>query len=660
MSRVLVLLFSLLSWQVWGEVPVKRLGLALYDSSEYPIPEYTLSNIHRKLEIVFNHAGYYLRFYDVAQGLPSELLRSEILERAAFIVTWFEDESMIAPQDFARFLQKAQKRGVKWMVFGHLGFTFDKTGLLVAPSVVNLALNPLGFSYDGSFIDNPILLQKAAFSPHSSYEWKGEVRPYNMPLLKVIAPFEIWLSFKDRRNKNEYPAVAVSSRGALVLNGQEIEENRYTGQTKWKIDPFKLVEIVLPKIFPVPDPTTLCGKRLLFVHIDGDGFINISNTDRKSLSGQVIVEKIIKKYKIPTTASLIGAEIDKDYYGNSNSDRVAQAMFDLPYVFAASHTFFHPLSWAQNPPEFEKENYLANELKEKKHKGPILAYQPKDKQLIYERETLQSLTLIGEKFLHGQTPGVFFWSGSCRPPMEALALLEKKGILNVNGGDSRFDQVFDSVSHVAPLYRRVGPYTQVYAASSNENIYTNSWQGPYDGYKRVIETFKRTEIPRRLKPVNIYYHFYSGEFDLSLKALDEVYQYALSSDLNPVLIESYIRLVRDFDSVTIRETGPDTFEISKQGSFQNFRFDHAGVYPDYQKSKNIIGHRIINGSLYVITGPGPISKLVLTKHASVGPYVEWCVGKPKALFTTQVENNMIPRLEGESGQILEAKIVPAQ
>ncbi|HAZ11760.1 MAG: hypothetical protein A2X86_00955 [Bdellovibrionales bacterium GWA2_49_15] len=664
MSRVLLLLSCFISWEIFGDGPtfqtrpIKRLGIALYDSSEYLIPEYTLSNIHRKLEVIFNYFGYYLQYYDVARGVPAELLRDETLDSAAFIVSWFSDDSMETPDAFSRFLERAQKRGVKWMAFGHLGFAFDKKGLLVSPAIVNQALLPLGLDYNGTFVDNPILLENAIVTPYTSYEWKGEVRPYPMPLLKVVAPFEIWLSFKDRRSKKDFPAVAVSPRGALVLSGQELEENTYSGQSKWKIDPFKLVETVLAKAFPVPDPTTLCGKRLLFVHIDGDGFINISNTDRKSLSGQVIIERIIKKYKLPTSASLIGAEIDKDYLGGPSVDHVVQELFAIPYVIPAGHTFFHPLSWAQNPPDFEKKNYLNTTLRDKKHKGPILAYQPKDKQLSYERETVQSLALIGDKYLQGKMPALLFWSGSCRPPVEALALLEKRGVLNINGGDSRFDSVFDSVSHLAPLYRKVGPYTQVYAAGSNENVYTNSWQGPFDGYKKVIETFMRTETPRRLKPVNIYYHFYSGEFELSLKALDEVYKYALQSDLNPVHVESYIRLVRDFEAVTITQSAPETFEISNQGSFQNFRFDQSGVFPDYQKSKNILGHRVINGALYLITGPGPQSKLVLTRLPNTGPYVEWCVGKPKALFSPLMNGESVPRLEGDAGQILDAKIIP--
>ncbi|MEK6624081.1 MAG: hypothetical protein AABY86_03875, partial [Bdellovibrionota bacterium] len=406
-------------------------------------------------------------------------LRDETLDQAAFIVTWFQDDSMVGPQQYALFLNRAQKKGVKWMAFNYLGFLFDQKGLVVPPSTINLALNPLGLNYDGTFIENPILLESASHSPLSAYEWKGEVRPYPMPLLTVLAPIEIWLSFEERRtelrNKKQFPAVAVSARGAIVLNGQALEENLYSGQTQWKIDPFSVVKKVLPRPFPIPDPTTLCGKRLLFVHIDGDGFINVSYTDRKSLSGQVIVEKIIKKYKIPTTASLIAAEIDRNYLGSVTAEHAAQDLFDIPYVVPASHTFFHPLSWAKNPPEFEKENYLNTTLdkkKDRKHQGPIMAYQPKDKQLLYERETVQALAFLGEKFLHGKMPSLFFWSGSCRPPLEAMALLEKKGILNVNGGDSRFDQVFDSVSHVAPLYRKVGPYTQVYAANSNENVYT--------------------------------------------------------------------------------------------------------------------------------------------------------------------------------------------
>jgi hypothetical protein len=47
---------------------------------------------------------------------------------------------------------------------------------------------------------------------------------------------------------------------------------------------------------------------------------------------------------------------------------------------------------------------------------------------------------------------------------------------------------------------------------------------PTGGYIHTIETFKRTETPRRLKPMNIYYHLFCGDYPDATKVLREVYE----------------------------------------------------------------------------------------------------------------------------------------
>ena len=70
-----------------------------------------------------------------------------------------------------------------------------------------------------------------------------------------------------------------------------------------------------------------------------------------------------------------------------------------------------------------------------------------------------------------------------------------------------------------------GQELQVYAPVINENVYTNLWTGPYYGFRRVLETFALTESPRRLKPIDVYYHFYSGAKVAGQQAWAEVYDF---------------------------------------------------------------------------------------------------------------------------------------
>ncbi len=100
-----------------------------------------------------------------------------------------------------------------------------------------------------------------------------------------------------------------------------------------------------------------------------------------------------------------------------------------------------------------------------------------------------------------------------------LIATDAAGVLNMNGGDTLITRADPSLTRVAPLGIPRGRHYQVYAPNQNENVYTELWRGPYYGYERVIETFELTELPRRLKPVNIYYHAYSATKTASLAAL---------------------------------------------------------------------------------------------------------------------------------------------
>lgn len=43
------------------------------------------------------------------------------------------------------------------------------------------------------------------------------------------------------------------------------------------------------------------------------------------------------------------------------------------------------------------------------------------------------------------------------------------------------------------------------------------------GFERVIETFEFTETPRRLKPINIYFHTYLTTKLAGMRSLDKVF-----------------------------------------------------------------------------------------------------------------------------------------
>ena len=197
-----------------------------------------------------------------------------------------------------------------------------------------------------------------------------------------------------------------------------------------------------------------------------------------------------------------------------------------------------------------------------------------------------------------------------------------------------------SYTGLSPLYRQVGKYTQVYSSNANENLYTNLWEGLYSGFSEVIEAFKNTESPLRIRPINIYYHFYSGERISSVKALKDTYDYVLKQDINPVFPSRYIQMVHGWMNIDIKKIGQNQYEISNNGDLRTLRLDSTNLYPDYRKSKNIVGHKYLNGSLYIYLGAEGRSSLALSQKSPEQAYI-----KDSSVMVNSFINGVI---EGES------------
>jgi len=104
------------------------------------------------------------------------------------------------------------------------------------------------------------------------------------------------------------------------------------------LDPFGFFQnAFVDRPAPIPDVTTLSGRRIYFSHIDGDGWNNVSQIesyrDRRQISAQVVLDKLIAPYPdLPVTVGVIGANVDERYGQVEASRRVAEALFALPQV----------------------------------------------------------------------------------------------------------------------------------------------------------------------------------------------------------------------------------------------------------------------------------------------------------------------------------------
>jgi hypothetical protein len=360
-----------------------------------------------------------------------------------------------------------------------------------------------------------------------------------------------------------------------------------------------------------PDTTTENGHRLLTAHIDGDGFVSLAEMRGRPYSGAVIRDQILKVFALPTTVSVIEGEVGPSGIYAEQSPRLeelARDIFALPNVEIASHTYSHPFDWVKAASEKGGKDIYHLPI-------PGYRYDPR-------REVEGSVRYINRRLAPpGKKVRVMLWSGEALPGAEALAIAHEIGVENVNGGNTQITRERNSLTEVAPLGLQLGGNYQVYAAIQNENVFTNLWHGPYNGFRTAIESFELTDQPRRLKPICIYYHFYSGSKIASLRALEDVYLWALKQEQIPVWLSDYARKAREFQTASMARRPDGGIEIRGMTTLRTLRIDRALGYPDMERSRGVAGFRDLPQGRYVHLTGGEVSLLQFSQAPPVAPYL---------------------------------------
>jgi hypothetical protein len=353
--------------------------------------------------------------------------------------------------------------------------------------------------------------------------------------------------------------------------------------------------------------------RMLFSHIDGDGFPSLSSLKRDATCAEIVLERVLKRYPLPITVSVIEADIRAvgDSADPSRSPLytdLSRQMFALPNVQAASHTYSHPYQWIADDPDAGN--------KEFEHPNMVIDTSENYPEIDYDREVTGSIHYIEENLLPpGKNVELLLWSGNCRPSADAINIVKRNGIENMNGGDTVISRRNPGLAAIAP---RTMPWEndelQIFAPNQNEFVYTEDWRGPfYGGFQRVLETFSLTESPRRLKPVNIYYHFYSVSRLGACHALEKVYDWALSQPLHSVTAATYAALARDSCRTRVFKSGPRDWTLVNEGKLRTFRLPVSSGYPDLAASPGLTGYCEEGGWIYMHTRGFPRTKVVVSE-----------------------------------------------
>ena len=226
----------------------------------------------------------------------------------------------------------------------------------------------------------------------------------------------------------------------------------------------------------------------------------------------------------------------------------------------------------------------------------------KDYRYDIDREIGGSVNFINTQLAPpGKKTKILLWSGDAVPLADALDSVKRHGLLNMNGGNTIITKAMPTVALVTPNARDVDGRLQVYAPIMNENIYTNEWTGPFDGFRRVIETLEMTDHPRRLKPANIYYHFYAGTKMAALRSLTEVYDWSMQQDIYPIHASEYIAKVPHFRTAGVARHLDGRWKVSGLGSIRSLRMLKPNNWPTLDIDGAIVGATQLHDGLYLHT-----------------------------------------------------------
>ncbi|ABB32191.1 hypothetical protein GeomeDRAFT_0501 [Geobacter metallireducens RCH3] len=579
-----------------GSVEVMpRTVLGLYDGGEGAGGDLYFTNLQRYVVMPLNYLGYTVEMHDMREPLPGGVLRG----RYAGAVIWPYSTSSGEKQGLKQWVLNCVEQGLPLVFLERFGMNLD-----------NDLTSSLGLGMESY----------TRLEPPAKVTAKDDMVGFEQqPLPRIDAYLPI------RANKGRVllqlstangvtsDAVVITPWGGYV-SGPYVVTQLMESQAAWVIDPFRFFgEALKLPLMPVPDTTTENGVRLLLSHVDGDGFTSQAEWPGGKLAAEELRSKILERYRIPTTISFITSILAPDgLYPQKSAqyEEIAHGILALPWIEGASHSFSHPFRWKPDQEDTGLEAEIWHTLNVPGYKFNL------------ESEISGSTKYINERLMPtGKKVRIFQWTGNCLPSQDAVRLTYESGLLNINGGDTIITNSNRTLTAVAPLGISRGKWFQVFAPNQNENVYTELWIRNYYGYRRIMETFSLTESPRRLKPVNIYYHFYSASKEASLTALRQVYDWAMGQRLFGIFTSEYLEKALDFNRTVIARSG-DEWLVRNGGSLRQLRIPSRAGFPLLDDDSNLAGYSDLGDSRYLHMGTGGEARVRLTATPSAGVSVE--------------------------------------
>lgn len=655
----LLICFLSLTAPAWGNTTATpRVVIGLYNGKNEP--SIIFSWFHKMAEMPLNHLGLILEYHDVNEALPDLSTRDDVIG----VMTWFTQNNVFDdPNRYIKWAVEVIDQGKKFVMLGYPGFFQNTEDEDVSLIEINHFLRRLGLKYTGKMVENTYSVETTLLTPNMlnfERKIKGFITQYPEIITVKNDTRPHLIAHKNHISAKESTLIATSPHGGYIATGYSafyevtsVSENKEREIRQWYVNPFLFFEEAFSlESTPKPDTTTLAGRRIYYSHIDGDGWNNLSTLEehrnKDVLASDVIFEKVISPNPdLPVTVAPIAGDLDKEWLGIEKGQEIARAILALPQVEVASHTYSHPYHWAffedytkeKERPFLSKYHYKTWGRREiwKNIKGLFsgdesdasyktnlpdsydtprsYAFKPFETTLEIQgaNNLIESFAPAGKKIRLIQ------WSGNTFPYEGFIKKTKEAGMYNINGGDTRFDREFPSYGWVSPIGRQVGKQRQIYSSLANETIYTDIWTSGYHRFKYLVDTIRNTEAPIRVKPINLYYHMYSGEKQASLNALLENIAYIKTQNIVPITTSHFSSIAEGFYTAEIHALGNQRWEIKNRGELQTFRLDNATYKTiDLIRSHGIIGMRHNNGSLYVYLDKTVATPIIAVKtHANL-------------------------------------------
>lgn len=623
-----------------------RTVLALYDGGRETEPRDT--RIHHYLELPLNHLGYRLKYHDVTAGMPPMIIEPDV----ALVVSWFDDllENAVAYTQWASNVTTARGIPPKQVAFDEPGFELTGGSNTERESyLARLGLTLAGQEeYIGAFatvsqIDPSMVGREAEFGISN-----GLYAP-----LRSASDAQSFLGIvpNETATGGAIDLIVAGPTGGYVHSSAALTWDPRLGSALWIVDPFVFFEKVLgtePR--PVPDVTTLNGRRLYFSTISPEGWLTPLPArtfgEEQPLASEVVLDRFIAPHQdLPVTVAVLTGDFDPSLGGSrvEEGKKVAVAIFALPNVEIATSgesliqdwPFFgtydrdveaNRLKQLSKSAESEPRGLLPAAFKtlggafaERGHSTfdhtPNAPRKYVRDAFDLDREVRGAVENASALAPAGRNASVFLWSGNARPFGAALVAARQAGVAAIGGGGGIYNQTAPSVSGLASFAASVGDNLQVYNALSGDGAYTNYWTSETHSFHALKLTLDWTNSPRRLKPFQLAYAARSAVDFGSRRAIEWALDRAQSGEVIPVTTSAYISIVEGFQGFVARSVGELRWRIEGRGTLNTVRFDHAsGLALDPQASIGSIGARRKGEALYVALDPTVTEPLIALRE----------------------------------------------